>query len=102
MVAASEAGPAAVVGGTVDGTQYVLSRRRVVEGPAGGPLTPAQLAELRALAERAAHVFGGPQDVEWAFGDDGRLYLLQSRPVTAAGPPEPYAVKRRRVRWSDG
>jgi phosphohistidine swiveling domain-containing protein len=86
VVSASEAGPAAIVGGLVDGTRYVLSRHRVVDGPEDGPLSTAQLARLRALAHRAAHVFGGPQDVEWAFGPDGRLWLLQSRPVTAAGP----------------
>ncbi|MDQ4088972.1 MAG: hypothetical protein M3163_01485, partial [Actinomycetota bacterium] len=32
VVSASEAGPAAIVGGEVDGSRYVLSRRRVVEG----------------------------------------------------------------------
>ena len=85
VVSASEAGPAAVVGGTVDGSRYVLSRRRMVEGPGRGPLTPDQLRQLRALAHRAERVFGGPQDVEWAFGPDGRLWLLQSRPVTAVG-----------------
>jgi rifampicin phosphotransferase len=30
-------------------------------------------------------VFEAPQDVEWAFDDAGRLWLLQSRPVTAVG-----------------
>ena len=85
VVSASEAGPAAVVGGEVDGSRYVLSRRRVVEGPGHGPLTAGQLRHLGALAHRAERVFGGPQDVEWAFGADGELWLLQSRPVTAAG-----------------
>lgn len=85
VVSASEAGPAAVVGGTVDGSRYVLSRRRMVEGPARGPLSPDQLRQLRALAHRAERVFGGPQDVEWAFGPQGKLWLLQSRPVTAVG-----------------
>lgn len=85
VVSASEAGPAAVVGGTVDGSRYVLSRRRMVEGPDAGPLSADQLRQLRALAHRAGRVFGGPQDVEWAFGPDGRLWLLQSRPVTAVG-----------------
>ena len=27
-------------------------------------------------------MFGGPQDVEWAIGTEGTLWLLQSRPVT--------------------
>lgn len=42
-------------------------------------------SELQALVELGAkteEIFGGPQDVEWAF-EDGKLYLLQSRPVTA-------------------
>ncbi len=87
VVSASDAGPAAVVGGTVDGSRYVISRRRVVEGPEEGPLTAGRLHELAALAHQAERVFGGPQDVEWAFGPDGRLWLLQSRPVTAVGTP---------------
>ncbi|MGI8808210.1 MAG: PEP/pyruvate-binding domain-containing protein [Acidimicrobiales bacterium] len=82
VVSASDAGPAAIVGGEVDGSRYVLARRRVVEGPAHGPLTAAQLRRLAVLAHQAERVFGGPQDVEWAFGPDGRLWLLQSRPVT--------------------
>ena len=85
VISASDAGPAAVVGGEVDGSRYVLSRRRVVEGPDNGPLTPAQLRELATLARQTEREFGGPQDVEWAFGPDGRLWLLQSRPVTAVG-----------------
>lgn len=88
VVSASEAGPAAVVGGTVDGSHYVLSRRRMVEGPERGPLTPDQLRQLRALSHRVGRVFGGAQDVEWAFGPDGRLWLLQSRPVTAVASRE--------------
>jgi rifampicin phosphotransferase len=83
VVSASKAGPAAVVSGEVDGTRYVLSGRRIVEGPGDGPLTAEELHQLAALARRAERVFGGPQDVEWAFAADGRLWLLQSRPVTA-------------------
>jgi len=41
-------------------------------------------ADLRAvvdLARTCERVFGGPQDIEWAVAA-GRVYLLQSRPVT--------------------
>ena len=83
VISASQAGPSAVVSGEVDGSRYVLSRHRTVDGPVNGPLSPSQLRQLAALARQAERVFGGPQDVEWAFGPDGRLWLLQSRPVTA-------------------
>ena len=49
-------------------------------------LDDAELADLLALGERVEAFFGTPQDVEWAVAD-GRLYVLQSRPITtiAAG-----------------
>lgn len=46
--------------------------------------------QVRAVAEwslKCERHFGAPQDVEWAIAD-GRLYLLQSRPVTALGREE--------------
>lgn len=46
-------------------------------------LTPSDLRRLARLARRAARVFGGPQDIEFGFDDDGRLWLFQSRPITA-------------------
>ena len=45
-------------------------------------LDDSELAELAELGGKLQAHFGGPQDVEWAF-QNGRLYLLQSRPVTA-------------------
>ncbi|WP_103939727.1 PEP/pyruvate-binding domain-containing protein [Thermomonospora echinospora] len=90
VVAAVRGGPHTLVGGEADGTRYVLTRRgRVIEGAAGGPLTRPRLRELARLAARAAAVFGGPQDVEFAFDGAGALWLLQSRPVTALAPPPP-------------
>ncbi|HNH88394.1 MAG TPA: PEP/pyruvate-binding domain-containing protein [Thiobacillaceae bacterium] len=38
---------------------------------------------LRDLALRLEALFGAPQDVEWSLDRSGRLYLLQSRPITA-------------------
>lgn len=102
VVSATDQGPAALVSGEVDGTRYELDRRgRQRHGPSGrssrrqgptgdaavGPsvLDRGQLHRLARLARRAEHVFGGPQDIEWAFDGDGKLWLLQSRPVTATG-----------------
>ncbi len=46
-----------------------------------------RLRELAALGRRVQEVFGEPQDVEFGFAG-GRLYVLQSRPMTAYTFPE--------------
>ncbi len=46
----------------------------------------AAARRLAGLGRRAAAVLGGPQDIEWAIAE-GRTWLLQARPVTAAPPP---------------
>jgi pyruvate,water dikinase len=69
----------------VNGSRYVLDRLgRVLTFARGdGPALPAgDLRRLAALSAEVAGAFGGPQDVEWAIEHDGRLWLLQSRPVT--------------------
>lgn len=48
-------------------------------------LEDEQLAQLNALAGRCEEVYGKARDIEWAFAG-GRLYLLQCRAVTRAGP----------------
>jgi phosphohistidine swiveling domain-containing protein len=85
VVTAVEGGPEPLVSGEVEGSRYLLDdRARVVEHVAGdGPTLPAsELRRLVGLADRAARSFSGPQDVEWAIATDGRLWLLQARPVT--------------------
>ncbi|RBQ20408.1 phosphoenolpyruvate synthase [Spongiactinospora rosea] len=102
----------AVVSGLVTPDHYVLDprgrlhefaagrREVVVRSTAGGGvahssgesaapaerLPRAALAELARLGARAARHFGTPQDIEWAYAD-GRLSLLQARPMTALPPP---------------
>jgi len=44
-------------------------------------VTPESLRELARLASECQRLLGAPQDVEWAV-HDGRLWLLQSRPIT--------------------
>ena len=45
-------------------------------------LTDAQAAEAADLAKSTERRFGRPQDIEWAR-EDGKLWLLQSRPITS-------------------
>jgi pyruvate,water dikinase len=76
----------AVVSGEVTPDNYTLSRdgvvkRRRVVG-AEPVLSDAECATLATLGRRLADLHGGPQDIEWAFDADGRLFLLQSRPIT--------------------
>jgi rifampicin phosphotransferase len=43
-------------------------------------------AELVRYGTRIENLYGSPQDVEWALAD-GRLFILQARPVTNLSPP---------------
>ena len=101
-----------IVAGAVSPDHYVvrkadlaLVRRQVTEqrleiapAPGGGTqeralsadrgrravLSEEQIVEMARLALRMEELAGVPQDIEWALAND-RLYILQSRPVTAAG-----------------
>ncbi|WP_223637804.1 phosphoenolpyruvate synthase [Corallococcus sp. EGB] len=52
-------------------------------------LTDVEVLELTRLGLRVERHYGAPQDIEWAE-QDGRFYLVQSRPVTTgrSEPPE--------------
>jgi pyruvate,water dikinase len=50
-------------------------------------LSEAQALELARLGERAQAFFGSPQDMEWALDTEGRLFILQSRPLRIKGRP---------------
>jgi pyruvate,water dikinase len=64
----------------VDREDRVISNE-VVE-PGNPTLSEAAILEIARLARSAACHFGRPQDIEWAMAG-GRLYLLQSRPITS-------------------
>lgn len=89
VIAAVEGLPDGLVGGSTFGRQVVLSRHgRVVESTGAGPALPRSVRQaVLGLAERSERLFRSPQDIEWAVDEDGRAYLLQSRPITAATLP---------------
>lgn len=88
------AAPADTVRVTIGSKQTRLDLRE--HGPARSPvpesdrargcLTPDLVARLVALGRQCQSLFGSPQDVEWAVRGD-RIWLLQSRPITALADP---------------
>ena len=60
----------------------VTQHEMTLEQGGARTLSAAELRNLAELGRRLEAHFGSPQDVEFAF-EDGRLYVLQSRPVTA-------------------
>ncbi|MDP9882697.1 pyruvate,water dikinase [Sinomonas atrocyanea] len=94
----------AVVSGEATPEHLVLGRDGAVRSVApryeGAPrvLSDAAAAQLAALAVRAERHFTGlageetPQDIEWALAE-GRISLVQARPMTAL-PPEPPELDR--------
>ncbi|WP_308167939.1 PEP/pyruvate-binding domain-containing protein [Catellatospora tritici] len=60
--------------------------RSAVPGPdrRRGCLTPEEIAQLVLLGLTCEDLFGQAQDLEWAIRD-GRIWLLQARPITALG-----------------
>ena len=68
--------------------------RALRAGATAAVLTDAQAAAVAALARKSARHFGRPQDIEWAL-EQGRVLLLQSRPITTlAGLADPDGGRR--------
>lgn len=51
-------------------------------------LDPVQAVELARLCIRIEQLYGQPMDIEWALSN-GRIFILQARPVTALPPERP-------------
>lgn len=51
-------------------------------------LGECQVRELARMALEVERHYGAPQDVEWALDGDGRLFLLQTRPLQLLAPAE--------------
>ncbi|AEH25148.1 phosphoenolpyruvate synthase [Pyrococcus yayanosii] len=46
-------------------------------------LTDEQIIEVAKMGQKIEEHYGWPQDIEWAYDkDDGKLYIVQSRPIT--------------------
>ncbi|HYM46320.1 MAG TPA: phosphoenolpyruvate synthase [Solirubrobacteraceae bacterium] len=56
-------------------------------------LDEREVAELAEMGRRIEEHYGTPQDTEWAFDADGKLWMLQSRPITSAAEPVPASAR---------
>lgn len=52
-----------------------------------------RLASLVDVGKRVERYFGSRQDIEWAIGRDGELFVVQSRPVTGLAKPKDEEAK---------
>ena len=59
-------------------------------------LSDAQLSLLADLGRRVEQFYGDPRDIEWAIAD-GRVCLLQARPITTATAAEREQVRQRAI-----
>lgn len=72
-----------LVSGEGDAEQWVIRNGHPEQRKASrGVIGAEQAVGIAETAQRIAAHFGRPQDVEWAIAD-GRIYVLQARPMTA-------------------
>ena len=76
-----------LVSGEVNPDQWVVSAGSAsTESDSEHAISEAQAFEVAELCRQVADHFGVPQDIEWAI-EDGELFLLQARPITALPDP---------------
>ncbi|WP_168355786.1 PEP/pyruvate-binding domain-containing protein [Sphingomonas gei] len=84
IVSATEGLGDRLVAGEIDGATWWIDAANgdVIESSGDVALTLDQIAAVTALVRRVEQAFGCAQDIEWAFAE-GRLHLLQARPITS-------------------
>jgi pyruvate,water dikinase len=81
-----------LVSGRVNPGRIVVSRRDLRWTVVAPPETPiaheaallndVQMTALARMALAIERAFGAPQDIEWTMDDEGRLWIVQARPIT--------------------
>ncbi len=85
-----------LVSGEVDGETWKIdSSRQVISRPETPFIASEDAYQVADLARNCQAACGCPQDIEWAIDEGGKLWLLQSRPITTLGlTPDPADVLR--------
>jgi pyruvate,water dikinase len=85
-----------LVSGEIDGSSWWIDAASGAAVDSSGDadlLAPEALGQVVDLVRRVEHAHGSAQDIEWAIAD-GRLRLLQARPITSLLRPAPLADPR--------
>jgi rifampicin phosphotransferase len=75
-----------LVSGEAVGEEWIITTQEAQmsrQMPGGEVLAAGQAQAVANLAREVADRYERPQDVEWAIDQEGRLWLLQARPMTA-------------------
>lgn len=73
--------------GRSDGGNF---RHKNNENPSEDPLANSeQIMEAAGTASDIENIYDSPMDIEFAYGQDGELYILQGRPITVEGYDQP-------------
>lgn len=59
-------------------------------------LSEEQFSRLADLGRKVEAFYGAPRDIEWAYAE-GQFWLLQARPITAAGADEREGVRQEEI-----
>lgn len=91
VVAAVEGTGEKLVSGDCDGeTWHLEGESHILLRPKSPLLSESDALAISAMARACEAAFGRPQDIEWAIDKQGKLWLLQSRPITTLGTlPDP-------------
>jgi phosphohistidine swiveling domain-containing protein len=75
-----------LVSGEVDGETWKITRSaEILSQPENPLLSVTDAIAVSTLARQCETACGRPQDIEWAIDASGKLWLLQSRPITTLG-----------------
>jgi pyruvate,water dikinase len=90
-----------LVAGEITPARMRIDRDRIaivdtVDAAASARPSDRSIRDLAQAALAAERLFGGPQDIEFAIDRDGKVWLVQARPITT-----PVSALSRRVVWSN-
>jgi rifampicin phosphotransferase len=65
-------------------------------------LLAEEVEEIASNSRKLAEIFTYPLDLEWAMGQDQKIYWLQARPITTIIEPKTWVIKRAFAEVDDG